>query len=109
MISIKEQFFILLYSFLSGIVFGGFFDLYKAFVFETKNIFINGILSILFWILVGLGVFVFLLYTQYAILSLYTYFYIFLGVMFYLNCISLIFKSINKIFIEKFIKILKKT
>lgn len=88
MISLREQILILLYSFISGIIFGIGFDLYRVLIFKTKNVVINVISSIIFWTLIGVGVFLFLLYTQYAILSLYTYFYIFLGSIFYLKFIS---------------------
>lgn len=95
MISLREQVLILLYSFFSGIIFGIGFDLYRVLIFKAKNVVINIISSIIFWTLIGIGVFLFLLYTQYAILSLYTYFYIFLGSIFYLKFISkLIFNRI---------------
>lgn len=88
MISLNTQLLILLYSFLSGIIFGFGFDLYKIFILKSKNVFMNFINSSIFWIFVGVGIFYFLLNTQYAILSLYTYFYIFLGAIFYLKIIS---------------------
>lgn len=88
MISLNTQVLILLYSFLSGVIFGFGFDLYKIFILKSKNIFMNFINSGIFWMFVGVGIFYFLLNTQYAILSLYTYFYIFLGVIFYLKIIS---------------------
>lgn len=99
MISLSTQILILLYSFLSGIIFGFGFDLYKLFIFRTKNIFLNFISSGLFWIFIGVSIFYFLLNTQYAILSLYTYFYIFLGVVFYVKVISkIIFCKIREVF-----------
>lgn len=88
MISLNTQILILLYSFLSGIILGFGFDLYRMFILRSKNIFLNFINSGVFWVFIGIGIFYFLLNTQYAILSLYTYFYIFLGVVFYLKVIS---------------------
>lgn len=88
MISLNTQILILLYSFLSGIILGFGFDLYRMFILRSKNIFLNFINSGVFWVFIGVGIFYFLLNTQYAILSLYTYFYIFLGVVFYLKVIS---------------------
>lgn len=88
MINLGIQVLILLYSFLSGMVFGITFDLYRILIGNSKNNFFNFIKCSIFWIIMGVIVFYFLLYTQYAILSFYTYFYIFLGVIFYLKFIS---------------------
>ncbi|HJC99644.1 spore cortex biosynthesis protein YabQ [Candidatus Arthromitus sp. SFB-turkey] len=88
MINLGIQVLILLYSFLSGIVFGISFDVYRILVGNSKKNFFNFIKCSIFWIIIGIIVFCFLLYTQYAILSFYTYFYIFLGVVFYLKFIS---------------------
>ena len=62
--------------------------MYRILVGNSKKNFFNFIKCSIFWIIIGIIVFCFLLYTQYAILSFYTYFYIFLGVVFYLKFIS---------------------
>ncbi len=56
------------------------------------------IIDHIYWMVVGVLVFIFLLNTQYAILSFYTYFYILLGIIFYTKCISIfIYRIINNL------------
>lgn len=109
MISLNTQVLILLYSFLSGIIFGFGFDLYKIFILKSKNVFMNFINSSIFWVFVGIGIFYFLLNTQYAILSLYTYFYIFLGSIFYLKIISKSIFGRLKLFIDFILFVIRLT
>ena len=113
MINLNIQILILIYSFLSGIIFGFSFDIYRAIIWESQNKIIKFIKDAIFWVVVGIGVFCFLLYTQYAILSFYTYFYIFLGIIFYLKIIScFIFLKIKKavyIFLSIFRIVFKNT
>ena len=91
MIDLNVQVLILLYSLLSGLVFGCCFDIYRIlFRIKDKNI-LELIMSIIFWVLVGIFIFYILLSTQYAVLSFYTYSYIFLGVLIYMKLISRIF------------------
>ena len=85
MLTLKTQILVLLYSFISGILFGVIFDMYKIILGVFSSKVINLIKNILFWILIGLVMFWFLLYTQYAIISFYTCFYIFFGIIFYLR------------------------
>lgn len=88
MVDLNVQVLILLYSLLSGLIFGFCFDVYRIlFKIKEKNI-LEFLMSILFWIIVGGVVFYILLNTQYAVLSFYTYFYIFLGVLIYIKLIS---------------------
>ena len=111
MINLGIQVLILLYSFLSGIVFGISFDVYRILVGNSKKNFFNFIKCSIFWIIIGIIVFCFLLYTQYAILSFYTYFYIFLGSFIYLKFISkfLFNKAKNLIFnIRSFLRVVFK-
>ncbi len=110
MINLNEQILILIYSFLSGIIFGISFDVYKIIMGNSKKV-LGFIKCTIFWIIVGIGVFWFLLYTQYAILSFYTYFYIFLGSFIYLKFISkfLFNKVKNLIFnIRSFLRVVFK-
>ncbi len=88
MINLDTQLFILLYSFLSGIIFGIGFDIYKIIFIFRGNKALNLIRDVMYFFVVGVLVFYFLLYTEYAIFSIYTYFYMFLGLIFYLKCIS---------------------
>ena len=97
MIDLNKQILILLYSFFSGIFFGVGFDTYRILINNKKNIIIDFIKYTSYWIFLGIGVFYFLLHTQYAILSFYTYFYILLGVVIYFKFISKhIFYKIKK-------------
>ena len=83
-IPLTMQFKIILFSFLAGIVTGVLFDIYR-YIRGAKVIkYLVIIEDLLFWILCSLVVFVFLLYTQFAILSVYVYMYLILGIIFYL-------------------------
>ena len=98
MIDLTKQVLIIVYSFLSGIIFGIGFDVYKELINKRKNNLINIIKYSIYWIILGVSVFWFLLYTQFAILSFYTYFYILLGIIIYKKFISKsIFLKIVKI------------
>lgn len=110
MINLNEQILILIYSFLSGIIFGISFDVYKILMGNSKKI-LAFIKCMLFWVIVGISVFCFLLYTQYAILSFYTYFYIFLGAFIYLKFISkFLFNRVKKLIfsIKSFLRVVFK-
>lgn len=87
---------ILFYSFISGIMFGIGFDVYRILFKNIEYKFLKTILDLLYWVLMGLIIFMFLLNTQYAILSFYTYFYIFLGSIFYIKCISIFIYNVIK-------------
>ncbi len=88
MIDLREQVLILIYSFLSGIILGFCFDIYKVLLIVINKKFIKFTLILTFWIFTGGAIFYFLLSTQHAVLSFYTYFYIFAGTVFYLRLIS---------------------
>lgn len=98
MINLDVQVFILFYSFISGIICGVGFDIYRILFRSMNNKILGFIRDSSYFIIIGLIVFWFLLYTQYAILSVYTYFYVFLGLVFYLKVISkFVFPKVQKI------------
>lgn len=98
MINLDVQVFILFYSFISGIICGVGFDIYRILFRSMNNKILGFIRDSSYFIIIGLIVFWFLLYTQYAILSVYTYFYVFLGLVFYLKVISkFVFPRVQKI------------
>lgn len=100
MIHLDTQVMILVYSFLSGIIFGLGFDIYRILFSKSRSKIIAFIKGCVYFLIIGIIVFSFLLYTQYAVLSFYTYFYIFLGIVFYLKLISkFMYSKVNK-FIE---------
>lgn len=101
MITLDTQIWILIYSFISGILFGVSFDIYKIIIGHSSNKLFNFLKDILFWVLIGVLIFCFLLYTQYAILSLYTYFYIFFGIVTYFKIISRFVFSIIETIVNK--------
>ena len=77
------QFHIISYSFLSGILTGMMFDLYRIIRGNNVNKAIIIIEDILFSILAALIVFSFLLYTNYAFLGLYVYMFMIISFIFY--------------------------
>ena len=98
MINLDIQILILFYSFISGVIFGIGFDIYRVLFRDVYYKVFRIIIDHIFWMVVGVLVFIFLLNTQYAILSFYTYFYILLGIIFYTKCISIfIYRIINNL------------
>ena len=82
------QFHIIIYSFLSGILTGMMFDLYRIIRGNNVNKAIIIKEDILFSILAALIVFSFLLYTNYAFLSLYVYMFMLIALVLYIRFIS---------------------
>ncbi|WP_242850139.1 spore cortex biosynthesis protein YabQ [Clostridium polynesiense] len=89
------QFRIIIFGFAAGIITGMIFDFYRIIrgIKTVKYLII--IEDTLFWILCSLVVFVFLLYTQYAVLSVYVYIYLILGIIFYLWMFSKYFIAVE--------------
>lgn len=79
---------IILFSFISGILTGTLFDLYRVFRGVNKYKIITAIEDLLFWVLCSLVVFIFLLYTNQAFISLYVYLCIIIGILFYMKVFS---------------------
>ena len=110
-LSINIQFSIIVYSFLSGLLTGGMFDLYRIIRGNKIPKSILVIEDILFSILAAMIVFTFLLYTDYAFLGAYVYIFMILAIFIYMKFISPIFMSIEmSIFnvVSKAIRILVK-
>jgi spore cortex biosynthesis protein YabQ len=108
-ISLTMQFKLILYSTLAGIFTGLLFDFYRTIRGFEKILKILLIIEdILFWILSAIVIFIFLLYTNYAFMTMYVYLYIILGIFLYMKLFSKIVTSIqyNIIkFLGKFIRI----
>lgn len=107
------QFRILLFGLIAGILTGFIFDIYKALTQgKSTNKFIFLIQDTLFWILAALVVYNFLLYFNYAYITMYIYLYIIFGGFIYYKLIRGPFRKIasyfNNIFL-KWIRILLKT
>lgn len=80
---------------LSGVLAGVLFDIYRVIKGdEQSNPIITFISDVLFWILTSILVFIFLLYTNYAYVSIYIYLLIFLGLFGYLKLFSRGFSKI---------------
>lgn len=93
---INIQFSIIVYSFLSGLLTGGMFDLYR--IVRGNNV-IKPILiieDILFSVLAAMIVFTFLLYTDYAFLGVYVYIFMIIAILLYMKFISPIFISVER-------------
>lgn len=89
---------------LSGVLAGVLFDIYRVIKGdEQSNPIITFISDVLFWILTSILVFIFLLYTNYAYVSIYIYLLIFLGLFGYLKLFSRGFsKVLRKIINETY-------
>ncbi|WP_242944047.1 spore cortex biosynthesis protein YabQ [Clostridium sp. N3C] len=101
---------LVLYSILAGILTGFLFDFYRTFRgFENVHKVIIIIEDILFWILAGILIFVFLLYTNQAVMSVYVYIWMIFGVYLYMKLVSKSFRKIQYTLISnisKFFRIL---
>lgn len=108
---IDIQFDIIIYAFLSGILIGGMFDLYRIIRGQRVPQIIVIIEDILFWILVSMVVFTFLLYTNYAFLGFYVYLFMIIALIIYIKFISPIFIRIEVktlIILSKIIRVIFK-
>ena len=108
---INIQFSIIVYSFLSGLLTGGMFDLYRIIRGSKVPKAILVIEDILFSILAAMIVFTFLLYTDYAFLGPYVYLFMILAIFIYMKFISPTFISIEFSilnFVSKIIRVLFK-
>ena len=96
-ISISKQLGLLIFSFLSGLITGVFFDIYRS-IRMDKNLspIIKIIEDILFWCLAAIAIFIFLLYNNCAFIGIYVYLWIAIGLYIYIFFIS---KYLNPIFI----------
>lgn len=108
-IPLEMQFRIIIFSFASGIITGVLFDIYRLIRGIKVVRYLVIIEDILFWILAGLIVFVFLLYTQYAVLSVYVYMYLILGIICYLWMFSKWFIFFQRKFVGGIFKVMRIT
>ncbi len=96
-ISISKQLGLLIFSFLSGLITGIFFDIYRS-IRMDKNLspIIKIVEDILFWCLAAIVIFIFLLYNNCAFIGIYVYLWITIGLCIYMFFIS---KYLNPIFV----------
>ena len=99
--SLMNQVNLIVFSLLSGIITGVFFDIYRIIRgFEKPNKFLTIIQDLLFWTLTSIVVFMFLMYTNEGYISFYVYVCLIAGVYLYL-------KGLSRAFINVQYKILK--
>jgi spore cortex biosynthesis protein YabQ len=100
-ISLVNQVNLIIFSLLSGLITGVFFDIYRLIRgFENPNKIITAIQDLLFWTLTSIVVFVFLMYTNEGYINFYVYVCLIIGVYLYI-------KLLSKIFIKVQYKLLK--
>lgn len=111
LLPIEIQFNMVLFSIFAGILTGILFDFYRI----VRGIGVKKIIiiieDILFWILCGLIIFIFLLKTDYAFLTIYVYIFIGIGIIIHLKTLSpKLIKIENKLACStlKFIRIMIK-
>lgn len=93
-ISINQQFGLIIFNLVSGMITGVLFDLYRLIRgFNNSNKIITFIEDTLFWIFTSVVVFTFLLYTNYAYIGMYVYLWIGIGIYLYMKLISRFFIS----------------
>lgn len=87
-LSLNMQFNLVIYSLISGFITGLLFDIYRGIRGLNSIKILILIEDILFWILTALIIFTFLLYTNYAFLTLYVYVFIVISILLYFRFIS---------------------
>ena len=93
-ISISQQFRLVIFSIVAGLITGMLFDFYRFIRgFSNVNKILTFIEDTLFWIFTSVVVFIFLLYTNYAYIGIYVYLCIAVGVYLYIKLISKFFIS----------------
>lgn len=91
-ISLYLQIRLVVFSIVAGILTGFFFDLYRVVRgFENVHKIIIVVEDIMFWIFSAIIIFIFLLYTNYALIGVYVYLYIIIGIYIYLKLMSRFF------------------
>lgn len=109
-ITLREQVNLVLYSFLAGMLTGLLFDIYRIIRgFGNPNKFFTVIEDTLFWIFSAIVIFIFLLYTNFAYITMYVYMWLIIGIFMYLRFISRHFLRIQRFVIMKIIKIVRVT
>jgi len=87
-----RQITLFIFSLLSGMLVGIFFDVYRVIRgFEQPGIIITAIQDLLFWILTSIIVFIFMMYTNYAYMSFNVFVYNGIGLFIYFKLFSHIF------------------
>lgn len=108
LISISHQLKLVIFSFLSGVLTGILFDVYRIIRgFEGTNKILTFIEDMLFWIFSSVVVFIFLLLTNYAYIGFYVYLLIALGIYIYLKLFSKVILSIECKMVKNMGKILR--
>jgi spore cortex biosynthesis protein YabQ len=107
-LSLTMQVKLVVFSILAGALTGILFDFYRTFRgFENiPKIFII-LEDILFWIFASILVFIFLLYTNYAVMGVYVYLYMAFGIYIYMKLISNFFTRIQYKFIKLSSKVIR--
>ena len=101
-LELEIQFKIIFYAIISGFLIGFFFDFYRIIRgIKVSNIII-AVEDILFFILCGIVIFTFLLYSGYAYFSVYVYVFIMLALIIYLKFIG----KFSYMFIKRIVYIL---
>jgi len=90
-----QQIVLFIFSILSGVLLGVFFDCYRIIRgFNNPNKLVTAMEDILFWILAGILIFIFMMYTNYAYISFNVVIYGIMGLFLYLKLFSTLFIKI---------------
>ncbi|WP_294378772.1 spore cortex biosynthesis protein YabQ [uncultured Clostridium sp.] len=106
-LAINMQLDIVIYSCIAGFILGILFDIYRIFRGFSTIKFITVIEDILFWLLSSLIIFSFLLYMNYAFLTLYVYIFMIITLGIYFRVFSRYFYDFEKKVVQKIYKALR--
>ena len=88
-ISVIDQVKLIIFSLLSGVITGVFFDIYRLIRgFGNPNKILTIIQDLLFWVLSSIVIFIFLMYTNEGYINFYVYVCLIIGVYLYLRLLS---------------------
>lgn len=87
-LEVSMQLNIVLYSIMAGVITGMLYDFYKILRGISRVKIITAVEDILFWILAAMIVFTFLLYVNYAFMTMYVYIFMTVSLLIYLRFFS---------------------
>lgn len=107
LLPLKMQFNMIIYPFISGFIIGVFFDIYRIIKGKERIKVISIFEDVLFWILCGVSIFIFLLKFNYGFLNVYVYTFILIGIFIYFSILSKNLLKLERFLIEKILKTIR--
>ncbi|MDO4535519.1 MAG: spore cortex biosynthesis protein YabQ [Clostridium perfringens] len=107
LLPLRIQFDMIIYPFISGFIIGLFFDIYRIIRGKERIKIISILEDVLFWILCGLSIFIFLLKFNYGFLNVYVYVFILIGIFIYFSALSKKLLKLERFLIQRILKTIR--